>query len=76
MKGWGTQDDFQAQIEQTVQDRMAIVRAQLLGQGRSNCEDCDNPIPIARRQAYPSCTRCVKCQSVDEGGRTSYFRRN
>lgn len=72
MKGWGAQDDFQAQIEQTVADRRAVVAAQMLGAGKSKCEDCDNPIPLARRQAYPSCTRCVSCQSEHEGG---YFIR-
>ena len=68
MKGWGAQDDFQEQIEQTVKDRRAIVEAQMMGTGKKNCEDCDNPIPLARREVYPSCTRCVNCQSWHEGG--------
>ncbi len=32
----------------------------------SECLDCDEPIPVARREAVPGCTRCVACQSVKE----------
>ncbi|WP_407307335.1 TraR/DksA C4-type zinc finger protein [Acinetobacter sp.] len=68
MKGWGAQDDFQEQIEQTVKDRRAILASQMLGAGKKVCEDCDEPIPLARREAYPSCTKCVQCQAEAEGG--------
>lgn len=27
------------------------------------CEDCEKPIPEARRIAYAGCTRCVPCQA-------------
>ena len=37
MKGWGAQDDFQAQIEQTVNDRMAAARAELEEIGSEEC---------------------------------------
>lgn len=30
------------------------------------CEDCDAPIPQARRQAVPGVQRCVGCQSIQE----------
>jgi phage/conjugal plasmid C-4 type zinc finger TraR family protein len=30
------------------------------------CEDCGEPIPEARRQAVPGCTRCVECQTAYE----------
>lgn len=32
------------------------------------CEDCGDPIPEARRQAVPGCTRCVWCQAYFEYG--------
>jgi len=46
----------------------------LAGRGRNrphhnsltHCEDCDEPIPEARRQAVPGCTRCVTCQTEHE----------
>lgn len=39
-------------------------------QGESNyeCDDCGAPIPEARRQAVPGCTRCVFCQTYAEIG--------
>lgn len=39
-------------------------------QGESNyeCDDCGDPIPEARRQAVPGCTRCVYCQEYFEHG--------
>lgn len=33
------------------------------------CEDCDAPIPLARREAVACCRTCVACQSVREGRR-------
>jgi phage/conjugal plasmid C-4 type zinc finger TraR family protein len=72
MKGWGAQDDFQEQIAQTVADRMAVIQSQLSGPGKAICVDCDKPIPLARRQAYPSCTQCIDCKAESEGG---YFIR-
>jgi len=30
------------------------------------CEDCDEPIPYARLQAYPMARRCVACQEAIE----------
>ncbi|WP_191085656.1 TraR/DksA family transcriptional regulator [Roseococcus microcysteis] len=34
--------------------------------GRLLCEDCEEPIPELRRQALPSATRCIRCQSALE----------
>lgn len=30
------------------------------------CIDCDEPIPQARREAYPGLQRCVECQARSE----------
>lgn len=30
------------------------------------CEDCDQPIPAARRAAFPGVVRCVSCQEITE----------
>ena len=75
MTGWGAQDDFQAQIEQTVNDRRAVLASMMQGPGRAVCEDCEKPIPELRRVAYPSCTRCVGCQSEHEGSGYTFRRR-
>ncbi|WP_410680854.1 TraR/DksA family transcriptional regulator [Citrobacter braakii] len=29
----------------------------------THCEECCEPLPEARRKAYPGCTMCVGCQS-------------
>ena len=72
MKGWGAQDDFQEQIQQTIADAQAEVAARMAGPGKKICEDCEEPIPELRRIAYPSCTRCVGCQEEAESG---FYRR-
>lgn len=63
-------------------DRIAAFEAEILEQrikrmrqevkpaselGASHCEDCGMDIPMARRKAIPSATRCVDCQEDLEG---------
>lgn len=38
------------------------------GVSNYECDDCGDPIPEARRQAVPGCTRCVYCQEYFEHG--------
>jgi len=33
----------------------------------TECIDCEEIIPEARRKAVPGCTRCVGCQTLFEG---------
>jgi phage/conjugal plasmid C-4 type zinc finger TraR family protein len=33
------------------------------------CDDCGRPIPLARMEANPSASRCIKCQTKFERGR-------
>lgn len=30
------------------------------------CEDCDDPIPLARQKAAPGCDTCIDCQDLRE----------
>ena len=32
----------------------------------TECEDCGDEIPQARREAVPGCTRCAECQTLHE----------
>lgn len=41
-------------------------RAALDAPGKRTCADCGVPIPLARRRALPSATRCVECQDWAE----------
>ena len=38
------------------------------------CVDCDSTIPLARRMAVTSCTRCAACQQLNEQVGTRYAR--
>lgn len=43
---------------------VAMVQARLQGRGAEFCADCDEPIPDARRKAYPSAVCCIECQGI------------
>lgn len=61
--GWAVDGAENEQIEATIND--AIERAKrALPQGESltHCEECDAPIPEARRLAMPGVRLCVRCQ--------------
>ena len=52
--GWAGDGAVQDQIDATVDDAIARARRQLRhGPGLEHCEECDAPIPLARRQAVP-----------------------
>lgn len=36
--------------------------------GAEFCEECDSPIPMARRKAVPTCTLCIDCKTAMEKG--------
>lgn len=61
--------DLEARQRDTALRRQAT-RAGLLGKtmtdSATECQDCEQPIPEARRWAMPGCQRCVKCQSAQE----------
>ena len=77
--GWAQDGAVQEQIDATVKDGIARVRANLpQGPGRETCEECDAPIPEARRKAVPGVRLCIDCQSAhdrEQGGFTGYNRR-
>ena len=35
----------------------------------TDCIDCEEPIPEARRAAVPGCKRCIECQTLHENWR-------
>ena len=77
--GWAGDGAVQDQIDATVKDAIKRARSQLgSGPGRSHCEDCDVPIPQARRDAVPGVRLCVACQELADAGAgeaTGYNRR-
>jgi phage/conjugal plasmid C-4 type zinc finger TraR family protein len=77
--GWAGDGAVQDQIDATVKDGIARARSRLRqGPGLERCEDCDAPIPEARRVAIPGVRLCVPCQEAhdrEQAGHAGYNRR-
>ncbi|MFL1404407.1 DksA/TraR family C4-type zinc finger protein [Marinobacter sp. M1N3S26] len=62
--GWSKDGAVQDQIDSTVEDALERARSNLpQGDSLTHCEECDDPIPEARRKALPGVRLCVRCQS-------------
>ncbi|MBN6151973.1 DksA/TraR family C4-type zinc finger protein [Xanthomonas sp. AmX2] len=65
--GWAGDGAVQDQIDATVDDAIKRARSQLpQGPSLSQCEQCDAPIPEARRKAVPGVRMCVACQEAHD----------
>lgn len=42
------------------------------GPSATHCEDCEQPIPEARRRAQSGCRRCIDCQAEFEAIHTNW----
>ncbi|KZC35800.1 MULTISPECIES: DksA/TraR family C4-type zinc finger protein [Rhodanobacter] len=70
--GWAGDGAVQEQIDATVDDAVQRARQQLRkGPGLKHCEECDAPIPAARRQAVPGVRLCVACQEAQDAEQRS-----
>jgi phage/conjugal plasmid C-4 type zinc finger TraR family protein len=70
--GWAGDGAVQEQIDATVSDAVRRARSRL------RCEECDAPIPAARREAVPGVRLCIHCQAAldqDERAASGYNRR-
>lgn len=62
--GFAKDGAVQDQIDATVEDAVNRARDQLpSGESLSNCEECNKPIPAARREAIRGVRLCVACQT-------------
>ena len=77
--GWAGDNAVNEQIEATIKDAVQRARSRLpTGESLERCEECDKPIPEARRQAVPGVRLCVPCQEAvdaEESGFSGYNRR-
>ena len=76
--GWAGDGAVQDQIDATIKDAIARARSKKpQGPSREYCEECDAPIPAARREAVPGVRLCVACQQAhdDEAGTFSGYNR-
>lgn len=59
--------DRASEITQQRLDAALASRARLaINALNTECEDCDYPIPTARRNAAPWATTCIECQIIRE----------
>lgn len=62
--GWAHDGAVQEQIDASIADAVERARSRLTGgESLEACEDCDEPIPEARRKAVPGVRRCIACQA-------------
>lgn len=62
--GFAKDGAVQEQIDATVEDAVKRARDQIpRGESLTNCEDCDQTIPPARREAVPGVRLCITCQA-------------
>lgn len=65
--GWAGDNAVQDQIDATIKDAIKRARSRApKGPSLARCEECDAPIPEARRKAVPGVRLCVSCQSAHD----------
>ena len=62
--GWARDGAVQEQIEASVNDELARMKARKgpSGESLTHCAECEEPIPEARRAAIPGVKLCIDCQ--------------
>lgn len=62
--GWARDGAVSEQIEASISDELARLKARRDPQGESltHCAECEEPIPEARRVAIPGVKLCIDCQ--------------
>lgn len=61
--GWANDDAVNEQINSTIEDAVARARGEIpRGESLTECEECGDPIPEARRKAIPGVRLCIACQ--------------
>ena len=67
--GWAKDGAVQDQIDASIADEMARLRARPapVGESLRECAECGEEIPEARRAALPGVKLCVDCASERDG---------
>jgi len=61
--GWVPDGAVQDQIDDTVRDAVSFARMRMpAGPSADNCDECGEPIPARRREAFLGVRTCVACQ--------------
>ena len=66
-KGFVNDDAVQDQIDATVEDAVKRARSRMRkGPSLRQCQECDAPIPKARRDAVTGVRLCIACQEAQD----------
>ena len=67
--GWAQDGAVNEQIEASIADELARMKARKgpTGESLSNCAECQEEIPQARREAIPGVKLCIDCQKERDG---------
>lgn len=75
--GWAADGAELEQIEATINDAIERARLNLAsGESAEYCDECDAPIPQARRDALPGVRYCVNCQQQHENSAQQHILYN
>lgn len=63
--GWARDGAVNEQIDASIEDELKRMQARRAPEGASltNCAECGEPIPEARRSAIPGVKLCIDCQN-------------
>lgn len=71
--GWANDDAVNEQINSTIEDAVARVRGEIpQGESLTECEECGEIIPEARRKAMPGVRLCIACQQSKDSKNTPH----
>jgi len=67
--GWAKDGAVQDQIDASINDELARLKARKtpVGESLTHCADCEEPIPEKRRSALPGVKLCIDCQQERDG---------
>ncbi len=67
--GWAKDGAVSEQIEASINDELARLKARKQPQGESltHCAECDEEIPEKRREALPGVKLCMDCAAERDG---------
>ena len=67
--GWAKDGAVSEQIEASIEDELARMKARKQPQGESlkDCAECGEEIPEKRREAIPGVKLCIDCASERDG---------
>lgn len=71
--GWARDGAVSEQIEASIADELSRLKAarRPIGDSLTHCAECEEEIPLARRQAIPGVKLCIDCQQDRDGAQAA-----